>query len=81
MFEYFLTYKEIMFFCENIIDCHAIVIAFDCTMQRYYKTENMVQVTLNVLIESNCMHSICQFIQCGKLLIGPVGGLDQIKLQ
>ena len=71
----FRHYKEIMHFVFENIDCHAIAIAFDCTMQRYYKTENKVQVMLNVLIESNCTQSIYPFIQCGKLLIGPVGGL------
>ena len=37
---FYKDYKEIMYFVfENTIDCQAIAIASDCTMQYYYKTE------------------------------------------
>ena len=36
------------FVFENTIDCDSV--EFDSSMQCYYKTENMVQVKINVLI-------------------------------
>ena len=47
--QFYMHYKEIMYFVfENTIYCHGI--AFNCSMQCYYKTENMVQEKLNMLI-------------------------------
>ena len=52
LFELFYKhYKQITYFIfEDTIDCHVVATAFNCIMQFYYKTENMVQVKLNALI-------------------------------